>query len=109
MKKFFCFLSILVIIGVMMAMLSIKEKNQNYFLFKEIYFDIRTDIYNTRDLDEEDKSILPKILEQYGYIYRIQDNEIYIEKELFDDKEMMQKITGDLHAKRGQKYWGFED
>lgn len=92
-----------------MTMLSIKEKNQNYFLFKEIYFDIRTDIYNTRDLDEEDKSILPKILEQYGYTYRIQDNEIYIEKELFDDKEMMQKITGELHAKRGQKYWGFED
>lgn len=104
-------LVIVIILVITIGALSmvIQYNRNGYELFVKTCLNLSTSNYQNSFLDEEDKKILPEILEQYKFDYKIIAQEIYVEKNLSTDMDMMRKITNILRQKRGKPRFGYFD
>ena len=75
---------------------------KGYVPFKYRRLNSGTNKYETRPLDDLDKSLLPDIIKRGGFKHIFKNDCLYVERELIDNQDFLSKAVHMLDFKRGE-------
>lgn len=76
---------------------------EGFVLFKYRRLNLGTNEYETRPLDDLDRTLLPDIIKRGGFKYIFKEDCLYVERELIDNQDFLSKAVHMLDSERGDE------